>query len=110
MSLPAQQEQITEMIKARIYKNCNMTAIGNSERKLKDVAIDLINASGMDHGVIADGCFLCSSTITRLIDGETISPQSETIERIYRYFDLTLTLDGTPIKREFLNRKKVVVD
>lgn len=96
------KEAIGNQIKAKV----KLAAIGNSDRKLKDVAQDLVNASGMSFAEVANGCFLCISTVKKLARGATRNPQSETIERVFRFFNMRVDLSGEPIKEKYANRKK----
>lgn len=102
--------EYTELLKAHVKKRVNLSAGGNSERKMKNVAIDLINESNLDHSVIAAGCYLCTQTITNLADETTRNPQSETIERIFKFFEMSVNLKGVAIKNKYLNQPKVEPD
>ena len=103
-------KQLTDMILGHVASEVSLTAIGNSTRKMKDIAIDLVNASGLKHGVIADGTFLCESTISKLVETDenkaTRNPQCETVERIFRYFNMRMTLNGDIISSKFVNHAK----
>lgn len=99
--------EYSELLKAHVTKRVNLSAGGNSERKMKNVAIDLINESSLDHSIIADGCFLCTQTITNLADETTVNPQSETIERIFKFFEMSVNLKGVAVKTKYLNQPKV---
>lgn len=95
-----------EDVKSQMLAKVKLAAIGNSDRKLKDVAQDLVNASGMSFAEVAHGCFLCTSTVKKLARGSTSNPQSETIERVFRFFNMRVDLSGEPIKEKYANRKK----
>jgi hypothetical protein len=98
--------QFTDLLRRQLNRRVELKAIGNSNRKMKDVAIDLINESHLDYETIAAGCFLSETTIKRLALEITINPQSETIERIFRYFQMTVNLKGEIIKPQFINIEK----
>jgi len=94
--------EILEIITSKV----KLQAIGNSKRKMRDVAIDLINQSGLDWSYIAGGCYLSKSTIAKLAKDETKNPQSETLERIFRFFDMKMSLSNEVIKRQYTNQPK----
>lgn len=93
-------------ISKRIKDKVRLRAIGNSGRKLKHVAQDLVNASDLGYGEIAEGCFLCKATVKNLARGTTHNPQSETVERVFRFFDMRVDLNGEPIKGKYANQPK----
>ena len=97
---------IAAEIRRNINANVALTALGNSNRKLKDVAVDLINASGQKYKVIASDCFLCTSTIAKLAKGITQNPQAETIERIFRNFEYQLDMKAVKLNAKYANRAK----
>lgn len=96
----------SDEVKTRIGAKVKLQAIGNSKRKLRDVAVDLINASGLDWKTIAAGCYLSKATIGKLAKDETKNPQSETIERVFRFFDMQMSLSNEIIKGQYSNRPK----
>ena len=97
---------IGRTIRANIESNVALVAIGNSERKMKDLAVDLINASGMSYEDIADKCYLCKGTIKNLATEVTKNPQSETLERIFRAFEFRLDLNAVRLNERFANKPK----
>jgi len=97
---------IAKQIRDSINANVALSALGNSNRKMKDVAIDLIHASNMDHKDIADMCYLCKSTISNLASEKTKNPQSETIERIFRAFEYQLDMKAVKLSAKYTNRPK----
>lgn len=97
---------LTLEIRDRLAAKVKLQAIGNSKRKLRDVTVDLVNASGMDWKTIADGCFLSKSTIANLAKDRTQNPQSETVERVFRFFDMRVSLTDEPIKGQYANKPK----
>lgn len=102
----AQAHQITDMLRARILKHVKLHALGNSHRTLRDIAVDLINQSGMDHAEIATGCFLCTQTITNLAEDITQHPQTDTLQRIFRFFNFKVTLQDEYISDAYQNQEK----
>lgn len=97
---------IEKQIRDSINTNVSLMALGNSNRKMKDVAIDLIHASGMDYKDIADKCYLCKSTIVNLASERTENPQSETIERIFRAFEYQLNMKAVQLNAKYANKPK----
>lgn len=92
-----------------------MRALGNSERGFKELCSDLINQTGTDKKTferIADGCFLSPETIRRMSklteseDGTPYRPNSDTIERILRYFGAEVTLNAVTISKAYRNQPK----
>ena len=96
------QKQIRDQIAAQVQ----LRALGNSTRSLRDVAVDLINASGMDWEDIAEGTFLAKSTIARLAKDITQNPQLQTVERVLKFFDCRVDLKGEVIKGDNRNQPK----
>ena len=97
---------IAKQIRNNIDANVSLAALGNSDRKLKHIAIDLIHASGMDYKDIANKCYLCKSTIANLASEKTINPQSETIERIFRAFEYQLDMKAVRLNAKYANKPK----
>lgn len=95
--------EIRKQIKAKVA----LSAVGNTKRKLKDVAADLINAANLPYAEVAGRCYLCTSTIKNLATGKTKNPQAETIERVFRYFEYSVTFDQVKLKGQFENQPKV---
>lgn len=82
-------------------------ALGNSNRKLKHLACDLLHASGQKASEISKGTFLCPQTIERVMDcPEEYRPQAETLERILTYFNGVLTVEFENIKPRYQNKPK----
>jgi len=96
----------TEEVRIRIGSKVKMQAIGNSKRKLRDVAVDLINASNLRWKDIANGCYLSPATIAKLARDETKNPQSETIERVFRFFNMQVNMGDLVIKGQYANQPK----
>ena len=97
---------IAKQIRDSIDANVALSSLGNSNRKMKDVAVDLINASKMDYKDIAGMCYLCKSTIANLASGKTKNPQSETIERIFRAFEYQLDMKAVRLSAKYNNKPK----
>lgn len=97
---------IATQIREQINANVALTALGNSNRKLKDVAVDLIHASGWKYKHIAEICYLCPSTVKNLASGKTQNPQAETIERIFRAFEYQLDMKAVKLSAKYANRPK----
>lgn len=90
-----------------IFKKIQDKALGNSDRKFKNVASDLLNALGEKPSKIADGTFLSVATVERVMKCEDeYRPQSETLERIFRYCNAEVSFSHTKIKPEFSNKPK----
>ena len=89
---------IEKKIRAKITANVALSALGNSNRSMRDVAVDLINASGLDWDVIADGCYLCKGTIGNLAQDITQNPQLQTVERVMKFFDCRVDLKGEVVR------------
>ena len=88
-------------------------ALGNSNIGLKEICCDLLNQE-IPHGDakalmrVANGTFLCPSTLLRVLDcEENYSPQAQTLERIMRYCNISLTTDYVVIKTPYLNNPKI---
>ena len=75
---------VAKKIRDQIAANINMRALGNTTRSLRDVAVDLINAS--------------KSTIKNLAEDKTKNPQLQTGERIIKFFDGRVDLTGEVVK------------
>ena len=97
---------VEKKIRDRIAANVAMSALGNSNRSLRDVAVDLINASDMYWEDIADGTYLCKSTIGNLAKDITQNPQLQTIERVLKFFDYRVDMKGEIVKGSNLNQPK----
>jgi transcriptional regulator with XRE-family HTH domain len=89
---------VAKKIRDNIAANVKLSALGNSNRSLRDVCIDLINASGLYWEDIADGTYLCRSTIGNLAKDITQNPQLQTIERIMKFFDCRVDINGEVVK------------
>lgn len=84
------------------------SALGNSKRGLKEVCSDLCNQFDRRHAkVIAEGTFLCKETVIRVMDCEPeYRPNSDTLERILRFFGAELHFSEVVIKPRYRNKEK----
>jgi hypothetical protein len=97
---------IAKAIRDNINTAVTLSALGNSHRKMRHLAADLINASGMDHEDIAGDCCLCESTVTNLASGKTKNPQSETLERVFKAFAFQLDMKAVRQQAAYANKPK----
>jgi hypothetical protein len=97
---------LKQEMRERLDKKVKLRAVGNTHRKLRDVAVDLINAADLPYAEIAAGTYLCKSTIKNLGNDHTRNPQSETLERIFRFFEYNVALDRVAIKAQYRNQPK----
>lgn len=100
---------VAKKIRDKIGASVTLSALGNSNRSLRDVAVDFINASELDWQDIADGTFLCKGTIGKLAQDITQKPQLETVERILKFFDCRVDMRGEIVKGDSLLGPKVKV-
>lgn len=87
------------------------SALGNSKRTLKNIASDLCNAhaAGDKKAIreLAEGTFLCRSTIERIMDcDEAYRPQAESLERVFRYFNAEIVFNEVRITPRWQNKPK----
>ncbi|MDH5183984.1 MAG: helix-turn-helix domain-containing protein [Gammaproteobacteria bacterium] len=94
--------EISGMMATRIMKAVDIRALGNSDRNMKDVAIDLVNASGWTYKEVAEQAYLAPTTVQNLVEEKTQFPRYDTIERIYRVFGVELR--GTMAKVDYQYR------
>lgn len=105
MNKPA-KKGIQDAINTRVQEKVNLRALGNSKRRMQDVAVDLVNAADLKWSVVAAGTFLSPSTIKKLATGKTQRPQAETVERIFRFFDMGMELVRGTLDAKFKNAPK----
>ena len=81
-----------------ILHRIKAVALGNTRRGLKEVASDLVNELGRDALTeISEGTYLARATIERVMDcDDHYRPQSETLERIFRYCNASIVLEHNP--------------
>ena len=91
-----------------ILSRVKSIALGNTRRGFKHVASDLLNELGKDQVKnIALGTFLCAATVERVMDcPEKYRPQSETLERIFKYCNAEVTFNEVAIKAKYQNVPK----
>lgn len=95
-------------INAIIESLKHKTALGNSKRRMKHLASDLLHATGEKPSALANGTFLSTNTIERVLDcPDEYSPNSDTIERIFRYCNAQVVVEFETIKPRFQNQPKV---
>lgn len=99
-------QAIDAEIRKQISAKVNLRALGNSYRDERELAIDIINASGMDWQKVADGAFLTKQTIAKLVKEETKFPRYDTLGRIFRFFNFEVELHGVELKTKYRNRPK----
>lgn len=102
----AQQVQLSDLLRKRIARHVKLTALGNSNRSMRDIAVDLINQSNLDIAEIAEGCFLCTQTVKNLAEDITEHPHTETLERIFRFFNFKVQLHEERINTTYQNKPK----
>lgn len=100
--MPTVSDEIRKHITSRVH----LAAGGNTNRTPKDLAIDLIHASGEDYAKIAEGTFLCKATVQRLAEEVTQRPQDETITRVNRYFGVRYDVSLTKVTSAYQNQPK----
>ena len=91
-----------------ILGRVKQVALGNTRRGFKEVASDLLNELGKDQlKDIANGTFLCRSTLERVMDCEDkYRPQSETLERIFKYCNAEVSFKQVKIRAKNQNKPK----
>lgn len=97
---------ITKQLMLDLTANVELKTLGNSHRSLRDLAADLINASKQSYAAVAKGSFLHEKTVENLATGHTKRPQSETVERILRYFGVQMNGELVRITKRYHNQPK----
>ena len=97
---------VEQEIRRRISKKVATNFGGNRKRTMRDVAVDLINASKEDWKDIADGCYLAKSTVANLAKDKTQFPRYDTIERVFKYFQYEARLGKVTVKSQYDNQPK----
>lgn len=97
------------LAKKLIYNTLSKkVALGNSDTGFKHVACDLLHASGEKPSKIAEGTFLSTHTIERVMKCEdNYKPQSDTLERIFKYMNAQVAFNHVNIKAQYRNKPKV---
>lgn len=106
MSKSQVQQTVASRVRSSIASKTKLSALGNDNRSLKDLAVDLIHDSGMPYDAIADGCYLCNATVKNLAQEVTRWPRADTVERIIRYFEVSLSGKQETLKSKFRNQPK----
>lgn len=102
---------VRELITKRIQER--RVALGNTRKGLKEVASDLLNEDiGKNKKrikVVAQGCYLSPATVARVMDCEEFyRPAADTLERILRFYNVTLGVEfSEAIKAAYQNKPKV---
>jgi DNA-binding NarL/FixJ family response regulator len=98
--------------KREIFRKLNTTAGGNSDRTLSDLASDILNACGKSSKEIASDTCLSVATVERIRDqtaaksGAKYSPQSDTLERVFKTANFQLAIVPTKVGKKYSNKKK----
>ena len=100
------KNNILRLCQEEIHHRVNMQLLGNSNRGMKELAIDLLNNSKTDINLIAAGTYLHRSTLIKLRDGITVHPRYDTIERVYKYFNIDLQAKQVTVKSRYANKAK----
>lgn len=90
------------------------SALGNSDRGLKEVVSDVLNSYGRGNlANVEKGTFLSRTTLDRLMtleeteDGNPYRPQADTLERVLKYFGAELHFSQVVISPRWLPKPKV---
>ena len=100
------KSNILKICNEEIDKRINMKLLGNSNRGMKEFAIDLLNNSDSDIETIAAGTCLHKTTIRNLMNEVTKHPRYDTVERVYKYFEIDLQAKQVRIAPRFQNKPK----
>ena len=100
------KSNILRICNEEVDKRVNMKMLGNSNRSMKDFAIDLLNNSGQDIETIAAGTCLHKTTIRNLKNEITQHPRYDTIERVYKHFEIDLQAKQVYTAPRFRNKPK----
>ena len=101
------KSNILKFCKEEVNARVNMKLLGNSERGLKEFAMDLLNNSNTDINIIADGTYLNKNTLIKLKEGITNYPRYDTLERVFKYFEIDLAAKQVIVKPRYANKAKV---
>lgn len=96
------QASVRSAIKAKVKLKFG----GDDTRTMKDVAVDLINASDLPWKEIAAGCYLGKTTIKNLATEKTRFPRYDTIERVYKFFEYEANLKPVKVSAQNVNKEK----
>ena len=106
MSKSNVHQMVIASIYASVHDKVKMYALGNTTRSLKDLCVDLINASGKSYKEIAEITFLNHVTIANLAEEKTRWPRADTLERIMVAFDVEVTTKGCKMEGKYKPRPK----
>lgn len=105
MSNVAILNMMSKAVHTRIAKD-KKVVLGNSNRSLKDLTIDMVHASGWSYTYVAHEAFLCPATVKNLCTEKTKWPRNDTLERILQVFDTSLTASYTKINAPLKPKSK----
>lgn len=99
---------MTNTTRDTLVNKIRTKALGNSNITPKEVASDLCNKAGRKQvKAIAEGTFLAPATVKRVMDcDENYRPQQDTLDRIFRYFDMQATFTHVRIQSKYRNKPK----
>ena len=100
------KNNVLKLCKKEIDERISMHMLGNSERGLKEFAMDLLNNSLDDIDTLAAGTYLNKYTLLKLMGGVTNYPRYDTLERVFKYFNLDLTAAQVAVKTKYQNKPK----
>ena len=100
------KSNVLAFCRQEVDKRVKMTLLGNSNRGMKEFAVDLLNNCQDDIDTIAAGTCLHATTIKNLRDEVTIHPRYDTIERVYKYFEIDLKASQVSLKPRYKNKPK----
>ena len=91
-----------------ILDKVKTVALGNTRKGFKEVASDLLCEQGKGQiNNIVKGTYLSRPTIERVMDCEdNYRPQSETLERIFKYCNAQVSFSEVKIKPQYQNQPK----
>lgn len=111
---PATNEIMKQQLKKVIADRSQLTALGNSKKKLVNVASDICHElkdkTSINH--ICNATFLSRVTVTRLLDmsesesGRPYQPNADTVERIFIAAGYGLNFEPVNIKAQYSNQPK----
>ena len=97
---------IEKKIRAQIKETVALKFGGDDKRTMKDLAVDLINASGLSWKDIATGCYLGATTVKNLATEKTRFPRFDTIERVFKFFEYEASMKQVSISAKNSNKEK----
>ena len=97
---------IEKAIRSGIRAKVSLKFGGDDRRTMKDLAIDMINASELSWKEIADGAYLSTPTIKKLAQEITQYPRYDTIERVFKYFEYEANMKPVKVSAKNQNKPK----